>query len=99
MKMAISPIHKAFDLKPRTAQVEHIESVLRPHGRTRGHLYGVFLSSPKNSERTSIDRTMDALHNHMEGLSYLAGMMAMMPKPSIRHTEGGGILVEGWRLN
>jgi hypothetical protein len=100
--MAISSHQKAFDLKSRTAQVEHLESVLRPHGRTRGNLYGwlgSLLSGPRNSERTPTDRTLEALHDHMEGLNYLAGMMVMLPKLSVRHNEGGAILVEGWQLN
>jgi hypothetical protein len=97
MKMAISPYHKAFDLKPRTAQVAHLESILHPHGRTRGIVYGLF-PGPKNSERTPTDRTLEALHDHMESLNYLAGVMAMLPKPSVRHNEGGAILVKGWQL-
>jgi hypothetical protein len=98
--MALSPHQKAFDLKTRTAQVEHLENVLRPRGRTRGFVYGwPLFSGPKNSERTPTNRTLEALHDHMEGLSYLADVMAMLPKPSVHHNEGGAILVKGWQLN
>jgi hypothetical protein len=54
---------------------------------------------PKNDERTRTERALEALHDHMEGLGYLAGVMSMLPKSSVRHNEGGAILVQGWQLN
>jgi len=92
--VALSAHHKAFDLKPRTAQVEHIEN-----GRTRGFVYGLLPLGPRNAERTPTGRTLEALHDHAGGLSYLAGVMSMLPKFSVRHDEGSAILVKGWQLS
>jgi len=92
--VALSAHHKAFDLKPRTAQVEHIEN-----GRTRGFVYGLLPLGPRNAERTPTGRTLEALHDHAGGLSYLAGVMSMLPKSSVRHDEGSAILVKGWQLS
>jgi hypothetical protein len=69
----------------------------KPMGRTRGYFYGfagIIGERKTNAEQTAYERFDRAHHSLERSLSYLAGILTVLPKGMIHH-EGEKLLLEG----